>query len=39
MNLTNENLFPGSNMLMLVLVDEMAKTAELKSNAELKVGI
>ena len=37
MNLTNDNMFPGSNMLMVVLVDEMAKAAELKSNEELKV--
>lgn len=38
MNLTNNGIFPGSNMLMVVLVDELAKAAELKSDAELKAG-
>ena len=38
-NLTIEGIIPGSNMLMVTLVDEMAKAAELKSDAELKAGL
>lgn len=38
MNLTNEKILPNSNMLMVVLVDELAKAAEQKSDAELKAG-
>ena len=36
-NLNIEGILPGSNMLMGVVVDEMAKAIELKSDAELKV--
>lgn len=36
-NLTIKGILPESNMLMGVLVDDMAKAAELKSNDELKV--
>ena len=36
-NLTCEGMFPKSNMLLVMLMDEMAKSAELKSEEELKV--
>ena len=39
MNLSIKGIHPGSNMLMVVLVDEMAKAAEMKPDAELKAGI
>jgi monoamine oxidase len=35
-NVTTPGMFPGSNILLSVLVDDMAKKAELKSEAELK---
>ena len=38
MNLTIQGIFPGSNMLSVVVVDEMAKAAELKSDSDLMVG-
>ena len=38
MNLTIEGIFPGSNMLSVVVVDEMAKAAELKSDSDLMAG-
>ena len=37
MNLTLQGIFPGSNMLSVVLMDEMAKAAELKSDSDLMV--
>lgn len=36
-NLTLEGLLSGSNILLIMIVDEMAKSAELKSDEELKV--
>lgn len=36
-NLNLDGLFAGSNMLLIMLVDEMAKSVELKSDKELKV--
>ena len=36
-NLTCEGMFPKSNILLAMLMDEMAKSAELKSEEELKV--
>ena len=36
-NLSLEGILPGSNILYLMLVDEMAKSLELKSDEELKV--
>ena len=36
MNLTIDGIFPDSNMLVVVLLDDMAKAAELKSERELK---
>ena len=38
-NLATQGMFPGHNILLSVLVDDMAKNAELKSEAELKAGI
>ena len=38
MNLTIQGIFPGSNILSVVVVDEMAKAAELKSESDLMVG-
>ena len=38
MNLTLQGILPGSNMLSVVLMDEMAKEAEMKSEADLIVG-
>ena len=37
MNLTIQGIFPGSNLLEVVVVDEMAKAAELKSDSDLMV--
>ena len=39
MNLTIQGIFPGSNILSVVVVDEMAKAAELKSDSDLMVKI
>ena len=36
-NLSIEGILPGSNILYLMLVEEMAKSLELKSDDELKV--
>ena len=35
-NLNIEGILPDSNMLMGFVVDDMAKSIELKSDAELK---
>ena len=37
LNLDSKEILPGSKMLMVMLVDEMAKAAENMSEAELKV--
>ena len=36
-NFSVEGIMPGSNILLIMLLDEMAKSAELKSDKELKV--